>query len=469
MESSHAQPSTTSRQRWRRAIVTSTALSGILVTTIGLLPSAVMNSSWRDSLLNARLEKAGLHAVSESGSGGWLTAIRFDNVTISDPEGEVTCRIRSIQTSKSLLSLLTGRHAGTFTVVEPRLSISLDDQGRLPLEFPEMTQTTKKSKAVPPPLDFSVQSGSVTLSVPWREIPIVDVDDLNVQGRIQQEASGRWLTIDGMTVLDHEQLSDLHTQQNLALIAPVFAQTTELNGTVSLFVEPIRVQLDAEEKSFPVVHGQAVFHDVTARLKQEWAIQVSQLIGQVSGRDVPSRLQVMRDSAVQFRVDQQGVYHEGLALLLPDLAGQMLISSSGTVGLDERLDLVFSLQPPQVNSPNPVLAGIAKMLSAPVQMRVQGTVSEPKMMNPPGMSVVDQLARNVSPENGSQPPPPVGRAVMDLISSAASNPAGAGPNPAASEAITGGILNIIRAAKEAKANAPPKEPGPRRPRKRDRP
>lgn len=105
---------------------------------------------------------------------------------------------------------------------------------------------------------------------------------------------------------------------------------------------------------------------------------------------------------------------------------------------------------------------VSKMISsAPIKLFVKGTVSEPKLEAPLGLSVVDQLSQNVAPETHQVQPPPVTNSVIDLIGSAASPPA-----PGQAEGIAGNVLDIIRAAKEAKKNAPPKEPRVKKRRKR---
>ena len=446
--------------KWRRAIVATSVLGGMLFSGMAIVPTAVMKSSYRDNLLNSRLEEHGLTATSVSGSGSWLTPIVFHDISISDETGRVQCSIKTIRTSKSLISLIAnGDNLGTFTIVEPTLTLALDDDGNLPLKLPEKSASTDKSD-----IAFVVENGAFKLSAPWRPLPIVDLDQLNISGTVATTEEGRWLTLAPIQIFDHEPLSDTHTEQNLALIAPVLAQSTALTGDVSVRLKETRVRLDADANGElrSLIRGDATFHTVDARLKKDWAVQVSQLVGHVAGQPVGDRLQIVRDSVVTFEVNDEGIFHRGLAFVLPDVASQMQIESSGLVGLDESLDLTFGLQFPQILPRGPLMAVFSKIVSAPLKLYVKGTVSEPKLEAPPGSSIVDQLSRNVAPDKHSEQPPPVSRAVFDLISSAAS------PEPGQSESITSGILNIIRAAKEAKANAPPKEPKPPKPRKRKR-
>lgn len=445
------------KRKWRRAMVATSVLCGMVFTGVAIGPIAVMNSSYRDSVLNSGLKAHGLTATSASGSGSWVTPFEFRNILITDETGRVRLSIESILSSKSLAGLIFhGGDLGTFTVTKPDLSIEADADGNLPLKMPERSDETGQ-----PAVAFDIRDAAFKLVVPWRPLPVVDLNQLQISGTIATLETGRWLSLDRVQVFDHEQLSDAHTQQNLALIAPVLAQTTALAGKVSITLDETRIRLDGDEKMPIRLRGDAVFHSVEAKLRREWAAQISQMIGGVTGQSGNSRLQIARDSAVHFEVSETGVYHEGLVLLLPDLASRVRVESSGVVGLDENLDLTFGVQFPQAASGGALMSFLSKMVSAPLKVFVRGTVSEPKLEAPVGFSIVDQLSRNVAPEQHADQPPAVAKSVIKLIGSAAAAPA-----PGQGEAIAGSVLNIIRAAQEAKKNAPPKEPREKKHRRR---
>lgn len=437
------------KRKWRRAMVATSVLCGMVFTGVAIGPMAVMNSSYRDSVLNSRLKTHGLTATSASGSGSWLTPFEFRDILITDETGRVRLSIESVRASNSLLGLIFhGGDLGTFTVNKPNLLIEVDDDGNLPLQMPEKSDQTGQ-----PNLAFNIHDAAFRLVAPWRPLPVIDLQQLQISGTIAGTENGRWLSLGRMEIFNHERLSDAHTQQNLALIAPVLAQTTALVGEVSVTLDETRIRLDGDQQQPIQVRGNAAFHSVEATLRPEWAGQISQLIGGATGQNGNSRLQIARDSVVHFEVSEQGVYHEGLALLLPDLASRLRVESSGMVGFDENLDLTFAVQLPQVSSGGPLMSLFSKLVSAPLQVFVRGTVSEPKLEAPAGFSVVDQLSRNVAPQQHTDQPPPVTESVMKLIGSAAGPPA-----PGQGETMTSTVLDIIRAAQEAKKNAPPKEP-----------
>lgn len=445
------------RRRWRRAVVATSVLGGMLFSGAVILPTAMMKTSYRDSMLNSKLQERGLKVASQSGSGSWITPLSFQDVELSDEAGHVKLTVKSLTISQSLLGILTSGDLGKITIVQPDLTITLDDDGNLPLKAPE-----QPSKASNWDLEFDVQNAAFKLVAPWRKMPIVAVSDIDIEGDITTTEDGRWLTIQPVQIFDHERLSEAHSEQNLALIAPVLAQSTALEGEVSAHLEGSRIRLDADKVSPFPIRGSAVFHSVNTRLRDEWAVQINQMLGNrlAPGAAVPNRLEIARDSVVNFEVDERGIHHHGLGFLLPNISTGMNVESSGMVGLDETLDLALSLQLPQMFARNPFAAALSTMLGGTFQLQVKGTIAEPKLITPPGFSMIDQLSANADPLNFSPEPKPVGGSVMDLIGGVAS------PNSAQSaQGLPGNILEMIRSIQKAKEDAPPKQ---KRIRKRDR-
>lgn len=438
-------------------------LGGMLFSGTVILPMALMKTSYRDAFLNEKLEDSGLSISSESGSGSWFTPLTLQNVELKDEAGHLHLKVKSIALGKSLLSMMMDNDLGKITIIEPELTVALDENGDLPLKKADDADdsdedATKAGKDWD--LEFEVQNAALSLSVPWRRLPIVDVVDVDVEGDVSTSEAGRFLTVSPIQIFDHEPLSQAQSEQNLALIAPVLSQSTALEGEVSVRLEGSRIQLDKEPVTVFPIRGTAIFHTVSARLKDEWAIQVAQMLKRPVARQVPNRLEIARDSAVAFLVDDVGIHHSGLGFLLPEISTGMVIESSGMVGLDESLDLALSLQLPGLIPRNPLTAALSNLVSAPFQLTVTGTVSEPKLNTPPGFDLIDQLSRNSDPYNYSPEARPVSDSVIDLISGAAS------PNKQqAQQDLPGNILEMIRSIRQAKENAPPKPP---RERPRDR-
>ena len=162
-----------------------------------------------------------------------------------------------------------------------------------------------------------------------------------------------------------------------------------------------------------------------------------------------------------FEVNSAGIHHSGLAFVLPEIANQMQIESSGTVGLDETLDLALRVQLPLITPSNPFTALISKITLAPITLQVKGTVSEPELIKP---AILEELSKRLAPEQQTRQTPDVTGAVMQLLGTATA------PGSAQdAEALSAGIIGLIRSIRKSRKDAPPKEKKPpRKQRKRNR-
>ena len=454
-------------RNWRRAKVTASVLLAMVFSGFAITPTVIMNSAYRDQILNNALKEKGLTATTESGSGSWLTSMQLTGLHITDATRSVDVRIQSITTDQSLLSLMMKpKNLGQVTVENPVIRLALDENGELPKSLrqnkTEDDQLEDESKEKERPnIGFDIRNAAMSVTVPWREIPIVEADQLGIRGAVATNDDGeRWLDLDAVQVFDYETLSDLHTEQNLALIAPILSKTTKLDGEFSLRIDPIHHQLNSNNDTPIDLTGYATLHSVRANLTQDWAQQLGQMVGQSGSQSGAGGLEVVRDSRVDFEVIEEGIYHEGFAFVLPQTLGQTQIASSGVVGFDESVDLDFRVQLQTSGFGGALMSGLSRMLSGPLVMKVTGTISDPQLAPPPGFGIADQLSENIRPGSSAQPAPPIKDTVMDLIGTSAQGSA----DPAGD--ITGGILNMIRAARDAKQQAAAnadrvlEEPGP---------
>ena len=359
--------------------------------------------------------------------------------------------MKEIQTSKGLLSFITDPdQVGDIRLTDSAVKISLDDDGKWPFNKPSKQSNSEFA--------FHIKGGSLEINAPWREVAIVEISKLTIDGNIANGANGkRRLHVDPIQILDHEPLSESHTQQNLALIAPVLSQSTELSGNASVWLDEINIPIgqavtadsttamDSATKddlsgSIPI-RGRAELHWLEARLKENWTKQLTAIIGQVSGSVIPNQIQVLKDSKIEFSVTNEGIHHSGMVFLLPELAKEMRITSSGSVHLDETIDLLLQLNVPKiVQTGRPFLAMLSQIMSMPIQLRVLGTVSEPKIQLPEGMNLLGRLTNQVSPAQHTEDGPELPSAVMDLVQNVGSH-----DREQAKKDLPGNILNLIRA------------------------
>ena len=423
---------------WRHPRIRLAVATCFAIGLIASAPTIVLGTGLRDVVLNHQLAHIGLTGTSESGSGGWFSPLKLYRVSLKDDTGRARTSVQSVSTSATILELITENHKGDFSFVDPVVEIELDENGDLPPGL--FAESGGDSR---PTCEFEIDGGRFVLSVPGRNLPLVELDQLHVEGEIVLRDGGHWLDVQPIELFDHDPIDEAHTEQNLAMVAPVLTQSAKLAGDISVTLAESSLQLDAEEGPVLDLAGAAVFHSVEARLRKEWVAQVGQMLGKAMEADIPNRLEIIKDSKVSFTVDESGIWHKGLVFLLPDLAEDLKIDSSGVVGLDGQMDLAFGVTiPPPRNAG--LFASIIASMAGKIQVAVKGTVDDPKLVMPAGTSLLKQFSGNLEPEKQDQEPGVAG-SVLDLLGAAQSED----PKQKAA-GITGGVLKLIRASRKKK-------------------
>ena len=419
-----------------------------LVATAAIMaPSVLMQTSASNHLLGSAVGDH-LSAESAEAEGGWIAPLVFRNVVISDDVGGIECTIAELQTSKGLLQfLLGGSDVTQVTLRNAAMKIHIGDDGRWPKFGSEEPSDSR--------LNFTIENGSLQLTVPWRVLPLVDIDRLNLTGRVgPNEKQRRVFSLDAAQIFDRTPLSDAHAEQNLALVAPVLSQTTNLSGSASVWLDSVTIPLDNSGSGSPFpIEGRVVFHELTAQLRDTMASQLTLLLGQTSGLTLPDQIEVIRESHVNFEITDVGIHHDSMVFVLPQLAPDFQVVSSGTLGLDETLDLQLQVRLPAVLADDkPLLQLLSQASTAPLVLSVTGTVAKPIFGIPGGFSLLNSLARKLDPASEGESKPSLPSAIGGLIQSARQP-----PGPSSAKSLAGSILNLIRATEKSKKDTTAKD------------
>jgi hypothetical protein len=225
------------------------------------------------------------------------------------------------------------------------------------------------------------------------------------------------LTIEPATVFDHEELTPELCEQGLQLVAPILADATRVEGQISLEVRRFVAPLDGPEPGGGIqqaeVDGVLVLHGVTAGLKSPILQAVARLLSTLLGVDAIDQVRILDESKVEFHLAEGRLHHEGLSFVFPDLSEALLVTSRGSVGLDETLDLVVEIPLPLTLVHD---GPITRRLSArPLGLNIRGTLDEPRIELPadrqPWWELADALLRE---DAGSGEPAPVD-AILDAV------------------------------------------------------
>ena len=433
-------------RRWRRAVVSGSLLLSMLATGTLLLPSLLLQTS-ASQLLLSLAAGSGISVTSSGASGGWLTPLVFQNVQLRDAAGQLDCSIAELSTSKGLWGFLSGASTTTLLRLQNAvLRIKIGPDGRWP-EFGSQDAATSD-------VLFAVENGHFQLSVPWRQVPLVDLDQLNLTGHVGLNSQQRrTIQFHKSQIFDHTPLSDSHADQNLALVAPVLSQTSNITGSASVWLDAIEMPLDATGSGTPFpIRGRVTFHKLEAMLADPLEHRLPVLLRRPAGLILPDRLRVAQETSVNFEITESGIHHDRMEFQLPQVASDFQIATSGTLRLDETLDLQLEVGLPGTLSNNLLwLRLLSFVVKPPLMLAVTGTIAEPAVGLPDGFRLwnVGGLFSNSGTAN-TWPSAPGG-----LINSLREQGAAG-----ARKSLTGSLLNLMQAGGAGSDGETPVEKSP---------
>jgi len=369
-DSSLSEPVSAPTRRWRRRAA---MLIFATLTLLVLAPRLLTHTALRSSLLNALVGKRDLLVRAEAASGGWLEPLSFQQVSLRHRNGSLDCTIGRLQTNLSLLQyLFSPPDSAAVSGDHVSLTVHIDEQGRWPVLGSEGTAAER--------VRWAVTHGTLVLTVPWRPKPLISLQGLTVNGRIEPDQDGhRCLEIAACRLLDQTPLDDSHAQQNLALIAPVLSQTTGISGSASLLLEAVSIPLDRVEEFSPFpLRGTAVLHRLEASLTPQILQQVNSAVGRLP-LTLPAKISAPRNSQIDFAVTAAGIQHSEMAFNFRGPGPLLQVVTSGVLRLDETISLQLQLR-----------AGWTRLLPAPWRiltawmlqrftLQATGTVNSPEL------------------------------------------------------------------------------------------
>ena len=118
------------------------------------------------------------------------------------------------------------------------------------------------------------------------------------------------------------------------------------------------------------IEGKLSLHQIATVVKNPIDQAVVHVLADMYGKQVHEVVHVVVDGEVRFQVRDGRLYHEGLRLGFPDIDPALVITSRGSVGLDQTLDLQLDL---------PRLDPQLRKAKGPAKCHVTGTIANPKI------------------------------------------------------------------------------------------
>jgi hypothetical protein len=391
-ESDTGTPERRSGFKWLLRIFVGGVLA--LALLVLALPMIVAMFGLQNILLGRATVEQDVSASAGSASLGWFTPITLSHMKVERDDGTLTVDAASFSTERSLLDLLLD------------LLLGLPDVGTITLDRPSVVlrpggETSESddghggsvSKDAPPQLRVVIRDGAVAIQLPSETEPVFAVDEISFVARTERSEDVSLLVVEPVKLIDRRRLTPELCSRGLQFIAPILSEATTVSGELSVEVKefqlPIGGVTDEDRAKLTKCSGMIVLHEVETGLRNPVLSQIVSVIAKLSIRRFDS-VCVADETRVNFLVENGRVYHEGLTLLIPELSDELLLMTSGWVDLEENIDIRVLVN--LSGFANSRIEMLTSFMQAPLELRMTGTLKDPKIELPEERSMLDELA-----------------------------------------------------------------------------
>jgi hypothetical protein len=334
--------------------------------------------------------KLGLHQVSmdvKNPMGQLLVQL------VADMNGkQVSEVVRLVQDAEVRFKVHEGRmyHEGLrigFPDIDPALvvtsrgSVGLDKTLDLYVEVPRLDKALRKAKGpakcritgtISNP-KVAIQDASFVLRQHDQKEPIIAVHGIDLNMQVEDTASGRVLAVAPFEVCKKAKLDVGLAGGLVKLLVPDLHRDQDVSGEISLALQTLRVPLGVARDQLVKrleAEGTLTLHKVATEAKSPMFLAVLKVLDDMHGKQSSKMIRLVDESTIHFKVRDGRLHHDGLRVGLPDIDPELVLSSRGSIGLDETLDLKLEL--PRLDRAQQKAKGAAKC-------HITGTISNPKV------------------------------------------------------------------------------------------
>jgi hypothetical protein len=273
-----------------------------------------------------------------------------------------------------------------FPDIDPELqltscgSVGLDKTLDLFVELPRLDKALRKAKSpakcritgtIGNP-KVTVEDASLVLRQHDRKEPIIAADGINLNMQVENTAFGRVLAVEPVQVFNKKSLSLGVAAGLVKLLAPDVQSDRQVDGAISLWFSKLRIPLGVvRDQKFKQLEaeGKLTLHQVASEVKSPLWQCFIRLLADMNGKQPSDVIRLVADSEIHFQMRDGRLHHDGQRIGFPEIDPELVISSRGSIGMDETLDLYLEMPRLRKN----------KRDKGPLQCHVTGTLREPKI------------------------------------------------------------------------------------------
>lgn len=342
----------------------------LLLVLLAAFPYIAARQPFRDVMLRAVLPEVNGTATAGGASLGWLSPVEFRDIEIRSPDAAPVVTVPTFRGDRPLWRyLVSPSELGNFRIERPRLRVIVTEYGSNIRQVFAVKSDEPQRPIRLPDLSLGVEIVDASLSFrgrgalqPW------SIEGFNLAAAVRPstatESGLTELAVGPGTVFDHTPIVPQMCNDLLQYIAPVLAEATDVSGEFSIELDDWRLPLSDLPQGEG--SGRLVIHSIDAGpgpLVRRLAALLS----------LPPSVRLADHSTVRFTMADGRVHHRELEFGVRNLT----VRTSGSVGLDQSLDLVAEVPLPAGRLGNTRLPDF--LTGQAIKLPIRGTLSQPEI------------------------------------------------------------------------------------------
>lgn len=339
-----------------------------------LLPAIIANTSLRNRILTKAFPNWKGTIESEAATLWWSSPVRFANIRITSPDGREVVNVPEFETEKTLWQFISDRNElGEVRVSGAKIHVIVQEEG---VNLSDLVQRSDPQTLDKPTLALTIANAALTIESKTQDVPPVTLQPLNLRASVDYDAAGQRIwTIDKGKILDNAPVTREVVNAGMKYVTPVLANAAWVEGQFSLDIDECHIPVATPEKS--KVSGQLSIHAIQAGAKNELIVEIVGFAGTLLRREVPTQVRLANDSVVDFRLEDERVYHSNLRFGLPEVSTELLVETQGSVGLDQTLDITADIPLPLERLARTEL--IRSLGNHKLRLAISGSLADPQI------------------------------------------------------------------------------------------
>jgi hypothetical protein len=357
-------PSRNTRRRGRRVVVVIVVLIAAAVATPWLLQSVV-----RDAVLTAALNDPQLTISSGAASFPWSGTTTVTDLKIHSNDGRLQLDIARLEFDRPWWKLLLNESSlGTVEVDQPTCVVELTQE-----ESDDVVESLLDPGG--PLLSATIRQGSLQCTI--ANDPTISIADVDLQLEIIRDADVRQLTLAPQVLIRERAATPELCHDLLQWLDPSLAEIVEVDGKVTLSIDSCRIPLDVSDQERlqkMQLSGSIELLNFRAVSSTPLLTGLLEVMSERRTSSAEEAVQLVRHTRIDFQLDDGRIAHSSTSGGVIGLPGDTAITSHGSIGLDESLDLVLTV-PAELLAPTQPPSNAVQ--AETIELKVTGTFAAP--------------------------------------------------------------------------------------------